>query len=75
MNPIAIILHIGAIVSAVKDLESTISDIVSKKGVFKDDMKKVLEDFKGLIDSGLISIPNITSAQIDEAIASIETVI
>jgi hypothetical protein len=75
MNPIAIILHIGSVIAAVKDMENTIGDLVAKKGVFKDDIKKVLEDFKGLIDSGLITIPNISQAQIDEAISSLETVV
>lgn len=67
MNPIAILLHVGKIIHAIKDVEAAISDLVHKQ-FSKDDLKKVLGDVKDLVDSGLISIPGLTSQQLDVAI-------
>lgn len=74
MNPISILLHVGAIISAVKDLEQTISDAVHKGNVSAD-IKKVLEDVSNLVDSGIINIPGVSSDQLKEVIKSLEGVV
>ena len=70
---IAILLHVGKIISAVKDVEKAVADLVAKNMAAEPgDVKAILEDLKGLVDSGLISIPGVSAAQIDQVIADLE---
>jgi hypothetical protein len=74
MNPISIILNLGRIIQTGKDIEHAAVDLVHKN-YSKDDIKAILEDFKGLIDSGLIEIPGLPTQEIDAAITALEGVV
>lgn len=72
MNPIALLLQIGKIIQAFKDVEKGIADLIHKN-YSPSDLKAVLEDIKAIVDSGLISIPGISAAEIDAAITGLES--
>lgn len=74
MNAIGILLHLGKIIQAIKDVEQGISDLAHKQ-YKKEDLAKVLSDIKGLIDSGLIAIPGLSAAELDAVIDSLAQVL
>jgi hypothetical protein len=74
MSPIAILLHIGGIISVVKDAEKSIADIIAKKSVGAD-VALLVDDLCALFTSGLLNIPGATASEITAALQSLKTLI
>lgn len=73
MNPniIAVLLHIGGVIKAVKDIEKGIQDAIH--GDFKaDDLKAVLDDVLSLISGGVLSFPGMTKDELAAVIADLQ---
>lgn len=72
---IAILLHVGKIIQAVKDIESEVLDLIHKDPAkAAQDAKAILADIQALVSDGLIAIPGISADQINAVIASLESV-
>jgi hypothetical protein len=70
MNPsiIRVLLHIGAVLKTIRDVEQGIAHVVSGHADVQD-LKTVLADLAELIDDGIITLPGLTSEQL-KAIAA-----
>lgn len=71
---IKIMMHLGEIIQALKDLEHAVVDVVQGKASSAD-AEKVLSDLQALVSSGLISIPGISDSQIVAALASLKSAV
>lgn len=75
MNPsiISVLLHLGSLISTFKDVEKAVSDVISGKASAADG-QALLQDVAGLLTSGLINIPGLTSDQLAGIATSIKTI-
>ena len=73
MNPgvLAILLHVGKVIQAAKDTEKAIADLVAGKPSAAD-VEAVLEDILGLVTSGLINVPGVTSEQLQQIVNDVK---
>jgi len=71
-NLLQVILHVGSIISLVKDVEKSIGDLVAKKSPGQD-LKAVLEDVLSLISSGLINIPGLSQSDLVAVVQEVES--
>lgn len=73
MNPsvLAILLHVGKVIQAAKDTEKAIADLVAGKPSTSD-VEAVLEDILGLVTSGLITVPGVTSEQLQQIVNDVK---
>lgn len=76
MNPsvLAILLHVGKVIQAVKDVEHAVADLVSGKPSAAD-AQAVLEDVLGLVTSGLINVPGMNAEQLQQIVNDVKAVI
>lgn len=65
MSPslLKVLLHFSTVVSAIKDVERGVSDLVHGQPSAAD-AKAVLGDMLGLITAGFITVPGLTSDQL-----------
>lgn len=76
MSPglLQIILHVGGLISTLKDFEKTVSDAVAKQNVTAD-LKQDLMDLVGLVSAGLIPIPGLTADQLAKALQDVQAIV
>lgn len=76
MSPsvLAILLHVGKVIQAAKDTEKAIADLVAGKPSAAD-VEAVLEDVINLVTSGLISVPGVTSEQLQQIVNDVKAVV
>lgn len=66
-NILKIVLHIGTLIRTVKDVEHAIADAV--KGDFKkEDVSAIISDILQLVQDGIITIPGMSSEDIEKAL-------
>ncbi len=73
MNPsiLAILLHVGKVIQALKDTEKAVADLISGKPSTSD-VEAVLEDVLNLVTSGLINVPGVTSEQLQQIVNDVK---
>lgn len=71
MSPISIILHVGTVIKSLRDIEKGVADAISGHPS-KDDLKAVIQDVLSLVQSGVISFPGFTEAQLQQALTDLE---
>lgn len=69
MNPsiLKVLLNVGKIIKAVKDVEGLVSDVVAGKSL-QSDAVAICGDLVALIDSGVIVIPGISKEEAQAAL-------
>ena len=75
MSPslIMVLLNLGKIMQSVRDLEKCIADAVAGHPT-KEDLQAIGKDISALFQCGLISIPGITAAQVQQVIADLQKI-
>lgn len=70
-NLLTVLLHLGSILTLVKDVKISIADLIAGK-ISWADAKDLGDDVLCLLKCGLIPIPGLTKDQIDQVILELE---
>ena len=70
MNVLTLVMHIGAVLKAGRDMESTIGDLLAKKNI-KADIADELADVVDLIADSVIAVPGVEAGDLENAVRSV----
>ena len=69
-NILKVILHIGALIKTLKDVEQAVADLVHGQ-YKKEDVQNIINDVLELVQSGAISIPGMAAEDVAKALTDL----